>query len=612
MTSTISVLPDHVANQIAAGEVVQRPASIVKELLENSIDAGATKITLAITGAGKTAIVVSDNGKGMNEADAELCFRRHATSKISSAADLFNLHTRGFRGEAMASIAAVAHVVLRTNTNEEGLGSQLKLEDGKVISRTPFPGPKGSIVEVKNLFYNVPARRKFLKNDRIELRHCIDEFHRVALVHNDIEWIFKSDEKLLFHLQAEPLRKRISAIFGRKFDERLVPIEERTELVQVKGFVLKPEFAKKKRGEQFFFVNGRFIKSPFLHNALREAFEEVLTPEHHPGYFLYLEVDPSALDVNIHPTKTEVKFEDERSIYAVLRSAARHAIGQFNVAPAIDFDSEISLSVPPMPQGHVPKAPQIKVNPHFNPFESTQPERPRVRTDQQRYERIQSEKMLNDTPEMGIPALQQELDEFWNESSRIEEGSAPALSKGQVLPWGKYALTVLGERMLFIDIAAARFRILFDQLWLKLQDATLASQQLLFPAEMEVSLSEKALLEEHAQHFTVAGFDWRFAPDHKTLEITGVPMELTPDQAVPVLEKILENVSELEELATSELLKTLALGIAKNASRTALPKSAEELTTLRERLLSSTNPQFTPTGKKIIAELSQQDLVTLL
>jgi len=612
MSPTISVLPDHVANQIAAGEVVQRPASIVKELLENSIDAGATKITLSLTGAGKTAIVVSDNGKGMGEADAELCFRRHATSKISTAADLFNLHTRGFRGEAMASIAAVAHVVLRTNDKEEGLGSQLKLEDGKVISRTPFPGPRGTIVEVKNLFYNVPARRKFLKNDRVELRHCIDEFHRVALVHNDIEWIFKSDEKLLFHLQKEPLRRRISAIFGRKFDERLVPIEESTDVVRVMGFVLKPEYAKKKRGEQFFFVNGRFIKSPFLHNALREAFEEVLTAEHHPGYFLYLDVHPESLDVNIHPTKTEVKFEDERSIYAVLRSAARHAIGQFNVSPAIDFDSEISFTVPPLPQGHVPQAPQIKINPNFNPFETTKPERPRMRTEQQQYERIQSEKILNDRQEIEIPALQQELDDFWNEGSRIAEGTSASLGNSQVLAWGKYAITVLGERMLFIDVAAARFRILFDQLWDKLQEATLASQQLLFPAEMEVSLSEKALLEEHAQHFTVAGFDWQFPDDSTLLQITGVPMELTQDQAVPALEKILETVSELEDLAAPELLKTLALGVAKNAARSALPKTAEELNILRERLLSSSNPQFSPTGKKIIAELSQQDLVNLL
>ena len=286
--SIISILPDHVANQIAAGEVVQRPASVVKELLENSIDAGATKITLALAGSGKTSISVTDNGTGMDAEDAKNCFLRHATSKIKSADDLFQLTTRGFRGEAMASIGAVAHILLRTNQEEEGLGLELKLEDSEVQSVVPYPWNKGTQVVVKNLFYNIPARRKFLKNDRIELRHCIDEFHRVALVHGHIEWIMKSDENLLFHLKPVPLRQCITGIFGRKFDERLVPIQESTEVVQLEGFILKPEFAKKKRGEQFFFVNGRYIKSPYLHNALREAFEDVLTGEHHPGYFLYL------------------------------------------------------------------------------------------------------------------------------------------------------------------------------------------------------------------------------------------------------------------------------------------------------------------------------------
>jgi len=260
MSSIIAVLSDHVANQIAAGEVVQRPASVVKELLENSIDAGATKITLQLEGTGRTLISVTDNGSGMGNEDAERCFLRHATSKIKNAEDLFNLHTRGFRGEAMASIAAVSHTLMRTNTSKEGLGLEIKLEGGSIVAKNPYPSAQGTYVEVKNLFYNVPARRKFLKNDRVELRHCVDEFHRVALVHTSIEWIMKSDGNTLFHLKPESLRRRINGIFGRKFDERLVPIEEETEVVKVSGFILKPEFAKKKRGEQFFFVNDRFIK----------------------------------------------------------------------------------------------------------------------------------------------------------------------------------------------------------------------------------------------------------------------------------------------------------------------------------------------------------------
>ena len=316
----------------------------------------------------------------------------------------------------MASIGAVAHVLLRTNQDDEGLGLELKLEDSAVQSVAPYPWNKGTQVVVKNLFYNIPARRKFLKNERIELRHCIDEFHRVALVHSHIEWIMKSDDNLLFHLKPAPLRQRITGIFGRKYDERLVPIQESTEVVGLEGFIIKPEFAKKKRGEQFFFVNGRYIKSLYLHNALREAFEDVLTGEHHPGYFLYLSVNPADIDVNIHPTKTEIKFEDERAIYAVLRSAARHAIGQFNVAPTIDFDAEQSFSVPPLPAGQLPKAPQIKVNPNFNPFETTQSQPPRFRSDDEKYQRIQQEKYLNTTPSFEYSS-EDEIKDFWDQSS---------------------------------------------------------------------------------------------------------------------------------------------------------------------------------------------------
>lgn len=606
MTSIISVLPDHVANQIAAGEVVQRPASVVKELLENSIDAGATKITLSIVGAGKTSILVSDNGTGMGEEDAERCFQRHATSKIKSADDLFNLSTRGFRGEAMASIGAVAHVSLRTKGAEDGLGLELALLDGSVATRAPYPMPQGTTVEVKNLFYNVPARRKFLKNDRIELRHCIDEFHRVALVHTQIEWVFKSDGKLLFHLQPESSRRRISAIFGRKFDEKLVPIAEDTEVVKVEGFVMKPEFAKKKRGEQFFFVNGRFIKSPYLHNALREAFEEVLTAEHHPGYFLFLQVEPSALDVNIHPTKTEVKFEDERAIYAVLRSAARHAIGQFNVAPAIDFDAETTFQVPPAPKGYVPPAPQISVNPNFNPFDKNSIDRPQLRTPDEQYERIRTEQALNASSVADLSMLSEQIDASWNDEQDLPGGNQP------ILLWGQHALTVLRSTLLIIDLKAARVRILYDQLWEKLEHATVASQQLLFPVEMELSLKEREILEQHATSFAVAGFDWELATGGEVVHITGIPVILETEQARSAMEQLMDAVEHTEEVQSGQLLKVFARELATAGSKGPLPKSQEELKLVKEQLLSSSNPQFTPHGKRIISELSPEQLVTLL
>jgi DNA mismatch repair protein MutL len=607
--STITILPDHVANQIAAGEVVQRPASVVKELLENSIDAGATKITLALVGSGKTSISVTDDGTGMDAEDAKNCFLRHATSKIKSADDLFQLTTRGFRGEAMASIGAVAHVLLRTNQNEEGLGLELKLEDSAVQSVVPYPWNKGTQVVVKNLFYNIPARRKFLKNERIELRHCIDEFHRVALVHSHIEWIMKSDENLLFHLKSAPLRQRITGIFGRKFDERLVPIQESTEVVQLEGFIIKPEFAKKKRGEQFFFVNGRYIKSPYLHNALREAFEDVLTGEHHPGYFLYLTVDPAEIDVNIHPTKTEIKFEDEQAIYAVLRSAARHAIGQFNVAPTIDFDAEQSFSVPPLPEGQLPKAPQIKVNPNFNPFEATQSQPPRFRSDDEKYQRIQQEKYLNTMPSLEYSS-EDEIKDFWNESPE-----SPVMNEqtNHVLVWGKHMITLLGRKALIIDVFAARYRIFYDQFLEKLRNATLPSQQLLFPEKIQVGLSDQALLQEYQGWFTTAGFDLRAEKNAGEFTLAGVPMLLAPEEAVPALEELLEQLKSLDsESIESALLKSFAKTLSKKAANSEFTKTKEALQALKEQLLSSSNPQYSPSGKKVIRELAPEDLESLL
>ena len=607
--STITILPDHVANQIAAGEVVQRPASVVKELLENSIDAGATKITLALVGSGKTSISVTDDGTGMDAEDAKNCFLRHATSKIKSADDLFQLTTRGFRGEAMASIGAVAHVLLRTNQNEEGLGLELKLEDSAVQSVVPYPWNKGTQVVVKNLFYNIPARRKFLKNERIELRHCIDEFHRVALVHSHIEWIMKSDENLLFHLKSAPLRQRITGIFGRKFDERLVPIQESTEVVQLVGFIIKPEFAKKKRGEQFFFVNGRYIKSPYLHNALREAFEDVLTGEHHPGYFLYLTVDPAEIDVNIHPTKTEIKFEDEQAIYAVLRSAARHAIGQFNVAPTIDFDAEQSFSVPPLPEGQLPKAPQIKVNPNFNPFETTQSQPPRFRSDDEKYQRIQQEKYLNTMPSLEYSS-EDEIKDFWNESPE-----SPVMNEqtNHVLVWGKHMITLLGRKALIIDVFAARYRIFYDQFLEKLRNATLHSQQLLFPEKIQVGISDQALLQEYQGWFTTAGFDLRAEKNAGEFTLAGAPMLLAPEEAVPALEELLEQLKSLDsESIESALLKSFAKTLSKKAANSEFTKTKEALQALKEQLLSSSNPQYSPSGKKVIRELAPEDLESLL
>ena len=343
MSDIIQLLPDHVANQIAAGEVVQRPASVVKELLENSIDAAATSIQLILRDAGKTLIQVIDNGKGMSTTDARLSFERHATSKIKVAEDLFNLHTKGFRGEAMASIAAIAHVEMKTKQVSQELGTHIKIQGSKVSYQEVTATPTGTNIAVKNLFYNIPARRNFLKSDTIETRHIIDEFQRVSLSHPEISFSLYHNDNEIYNLKNNNLRKRIVAVFGVKMNEKLVPVLEATEMISMEGFVAKPNFSKKKRGEQFFFVNNRFVKSPYLNHAVVAAFDGLLEQGSHPSYFLYLTVPTKSIDINIHPTKTEIKFDDEKAIYAILRATIKHSLGQYNIAPVLDFNRDGSI-----------------------------------------------------------------------------------------------------------------------------------------------------------------------------------------------------------------------------------------------------------------------------
>ena len=371
MEDVIKLLPDAVANQIAAGEVVQRPASVVKELLENSIDAGATEIKLVIRDAGKSLIQVIDNGGGMTETDARLAFERHATSKIRKADDLFHITSMGFRGEALASIAAVAQVELKTKLKGADLGTHIKIEGSDVTQQEYCQTAVGTIISVKNLFFNIPARRNFLKSDQVEFKHIVDEFERVALAHPEISFELINKQHTAFNLPTGNLRQRISGILGKKYNERLVPVNEQTDVVKVSGFVIKPEHARKTRGEQFFFVNNRFIKNHYLHHAITEAFEELIPGGHHPGYFLFMDIDPARIDVNIHPTKTEIKFDDERAIYAIIRVSVKHALGQFNVAPSLDFDREQAFETPPLKPGEPVQPPVIKVNPDFNPFADT-------------------------------------------------------------------------------------------------------------------------------------------------------------------------------------------------------------------------------------------------
>jgi DNA mismatch repair protein MutL len=367
-TSIIQLLPDHVANQIAAGEVVQRPASVVKELMENAIDAKATDIKLIVKDAGKTLIQVIDNGQGMSVTDARLCFERHATSKIRHAEDLFDLHTKGFRGEALASIAAIAHVELKTKQDQEELGTHIIIEGSKFVTQDVAVLPKGTSFLVKNLFFNIPARRNFLKSDTVEMRHIFDEFQRIALAHPNIYFTLIHNGSEVFNLPSSNYRQRIVNVFGGKTNEKLVPISEETEIIQISGFIGKPEFAKKSRSEQFFFVNDRFIKNGYLHHAIMSAYDGLLREGNQPSYFLYLTVPPHTIDINIHPTKTEVKFDDEQALYAILRAAVKHSLGQFNVAPVLDFDRDATLDTPYDYKDKEIASPLIQVDANFNPF----------------------------------------------------------------------------------------------------------------------------------------------------------------------------------------------------------------------------------------------------
>ncbi|MGA3015379.1 MAG: DNA mismatch repair endonuclease MutL, partial [Bacteroidales bacterium] len=369
MPDLIHLLPDSVANQIAAGEVVQRPASAVKELLENAVDAGATQIKLIIKDAGKTLIQVIDNGCGLSERDARMCFERHATSKIQTANDLMAIHTLGFRGEALASIASIAQVELRTKRVDDEVGTSIIIEGSEFKSQAPVSTPDGTSISVKNLFFNVPARRNFLKSNTLELKYIIEEFLRVALVNTEVAFTLYNHDRILHQAPASNLKQRLVALLGNAYNQRLIPVSQETGIVNIHGFIGKPEFSKKTRGEQYFFANGRFIKNPYLHHAIENAFQQLIPKDSFPTYFIYLTVDPKNVDVNIHPTKTEVNFQDIKSIYAILHSSVRQSIGKFNITPSLDFETEPSMDIPPLPKDAEVKQPVIKVDPEYNPFE---------------------------------------------------------------------------------------------------------------------------------------------------------------------------------------------------------------------------------------------------
>jgi DNA mismatch repair protein MutL len=544
MADIIKLLPDHVANQIAAGEVVQRPASVVKELLENAIDAGATIIKLIVKDGGKVLIQVVDNGIGMSATDARLSFERHATSKIQKAEDLFNLDTKGFRGEALASIAAIAHVDMQTRPEHEEVGTQLKMEGSKVLSQEVAAVPKGTSIAVKNLFFNIPARRNFLKSDQVELRHITDEFHRVALAHPSIAFHFYNNGGELFNLPASNHRQRIVSIFGTKTNQKLVPVAEDTQVVKIAGFINKPEFAKKSRGEQFFFVNHRFIKSPYLHHAVLAAFEGLIRPNTFPGYFLYLQVDPASIDINIHPTKTEVKFDDEHTLYAILRSTIKHSLGQFNVVPVLDFEKDQNLETPYTFKNKSATIPKITVDVGFNPFQETNRERPSskmhggyTKESTKGWENLYVGLESDPGKSNDFSSLQFESDtitgSFFEGNTEDDKTATTTFQLRK-----KYIVTTIKSGMVVIDQSRAHQRVLYEKFLKNITVKEAVSQQLLFPLQLAFSKTDIFLLNEMKESLTTLGFVFGTI-EEGNVEITGVPPLITEGEVGNVLDQLL-------------------------------------------------------------------------
>ena len=612
MSSIIQLLPDHVANQIAAGEVVQRPASVVKELLENAVDAKATDIKLILKDAGKSLIQVIDNGVGMSVTDSRLCFERHATSKIRQAEDLFSLHTKGFRGEALASIAAIAHVEMKTKQDQEELGIHIVVEGSKFVSQEPAVLPKGTSFAVKNLFFNIPARRNFLKSETVEQRHIVDEFQRVAMAHPTIHFTMYHNGSEMFNLPISNYRQRIVNIFSGKTNEKLVPVSEETEIVSLQGFVGKPEFAKKNRGEQFFFVNNRFIKSGYLHHAVMAAYEGLLKDGAQPSYFLYLDVPPHTIDINIHPTKTEIKFDDEHSLYAILRSSIKHSLGQFNVAPVLDFERDPNLDTPYDYQGKNAEYPTIQVDSNFNPFAETKPSK--SFSSSSNYKKSEIAQPSWESLYVGLKQNTQEIAEmtFENEeavtSSLFEENDIEQEIKRTYQIHKKYIVSPIKSGMVIINQKRAHERVLYEEFLTNMTVQQASSQRLLFPLELFFSPNEIELVRELQLSLENLGFIFdAFA--ESSIVISGLPITITESKASIVLDDLLTDLQNGIVTDSFSQNDTIAKSMCKSlAVRTGTYLTEKEQESLVHNLFACKEPNVSPFQKPTFITMSVEDL----
>ena len=593
----IHLLPDSVANQIAAGEVVQRPASVIKELMENAVDAGASIIDVLVQDAGRTSIQVIDDGKGMTETDARMAFERHATSKIAKAEDLFTLQTMGFRGEALPSIAAVSQVKLTTRTAEQELGVQLCLEGSKVVSQEVCSCPVGANFEVSNLFFNVPARRKFLKSNQTELNNIIQDFERIALVNPSVSFTLSSNGNQLMQLPAGGSLQRIVGIFGKKLGEQLLPLQVETSLVKISGFVGKPEAARKKGASQFLFVNGRFMRHPRFHYAVMEAFSHLIPDGDQVPYFIYFEVNPANIDVNIHPTKTEIKFENETEIWSIVLAGVRDALGKFNAVPTIDFDVEGRPDIPTYDArglGDV-KVPRVQVNPTYNPFSSHNENRKPTRQWEKLYEQAAASQTNQSVPNTQNVQSSQNL--FQEE---MEMSSQHYQYKGQ------YILTAVQSGLMMVDQRRAHVRILYERYMKQMQEHNAATQGLLFPELLELSPSDAALLTGILDDVRALGFDIT-SLGGSSFSIVGAPSGQS--NPVAVVQQMVESVKQQDGAHADALHHQLALVLARhNAIEIGEVLTPVQMETLIGDLFQCDNPNLSPSGKTIITILQQEQI----
>ncbi len=605
MPDIIKILPDHVANQIAAGEVIQRPASAVKELLENAIDAGADDIQLIIKDAGKTLIQVVDNGSGMSETDARLCFERHATSKINEANDLFKIHTYGFRGEALASIAAVSQLEMKTRKKSDEVATLIVIEGSEVKEHTSCSLAGGTSISVKNLFFNVPARRTFLKSDATETSYIMEEFHRVALVYPEISFSFYNNGKLVTKLEKSPLRQRINSVFGQNYGEKLIALNEDSTFADIKGFIGKPEFARKTRGEQYFFVNKRFIKHPYLNHAVDKAYAELIPDQSYPSYFIYLTIDPKNIDVNIHPAKTEVKFQDEKTLYGILKASIRKSFGSFNITPSIDFDVDRALDFGATnfnrEQGI--KIPTVKINPDYNPFRNNPHSSTSVGISKHHDKNLKNWETLY---EFGKEISATKNDDDNNENQTeipldYEQTSFFCFGK-------KYIITPMKSGLMFIDIVSARERILFEKFLNVAETQSPSCQRLLFPKTITLNPADSELLSDILKDMRLLGFDIE-AFGKNTFVINGLPYDLSDQDVNDTLERLLESYKKNQLEAHYEKKTNLIRSLSKNlAAKSAQILSPEAMQMLAGELFACAMPETSPSGKKVLFILNYDEI----